>query len=162
MNPPIRPPPKILFIHDGTECDAHVQHLTGAGLEVSTTGGDDTVAVAISVQPDIIIPDFRCDGEIMARFKGQPETNRIPVIAMAELGADAQESLDVPTQHAKAASLLPDVIAVDLQASHRDVVDMCARLRQQDSTRHIPIVAVTENGTASEIERATRRGLRPS
>jgi CheY-like chemotaxis protein len=59
---------------------------------------------------------------------------------------------------AKAASLLPDVIAVDLQASHRDVVDMCARLRQQDSTRHIPIVAVTEHGTASEIERATRGG----
>jgi CheY-like chemotaxis protein len=28
----------------------------------------------------------------------------------------------------------------------------------QDSTRHIPIVAVTENGTASEIERAIRAG----
>ena len=59
---------------------------------------------------------------------------------------------------AKAASLLPDVIAVDLQKSHRDVADMCIRLRQQDSTRHIPIVAVTENGTASEIERAIRAG----
>jgi two-component system, cell cycle response regulator DivK len=35
---------------------------------------------------------------------------------------------------------------------------MCARLREQDSTRHIPIVAVTENGTASEIERAIRAG----
>jgi DNA-binding response OmpR family regulator len=98
MNPPIRPPPKILLIHDGTGFDAHVQqHLTGAGLEVSTTGRDDAVAVAISVQPDIIILDFRCDGEIMARLKGQPETNRIPVIALAELGAAAKENLDVPT-----------------------------------------------------------------
>ena len=59
---------------------------------------------------------------------------------------------------AKAASLLPDVIAVDLQDSHRDVADMCARLKQRDSTSHIPIVAVTENGTASEIERAIRAG----
>lgn len=97
MNPPIRPPPKILLIHDSADFDAHVQHLTSAGLEVSTTGSDDAVAVAISVQPDIIILDFRCDGEIMARLKSQPETNRIPVIALAELGADAKENLDVPT-----------------------------------------------------------------
>lgn len=59
---------------------------------------------------------------------------------------------------AKAASLLPDVITADLRMSPEDVADMCLRLRQQTSTRHIPIVAVTENGTPSEVARATRAG----
>lgn len=86
MNPPIRPPPKILLIHDGANVEAHVQHLLRAGLEVATTRDADAVAVAISIQPDIIVLDFGCNGEIMARLKGQPETSRIPVIALAELG----------------------------------------------------------------------------
>ena len=95
MNSPVRSPPKILLIHDGADFDAHVRHLTGAGLEVATTGGDDAVAAAISVQPDIIILDFRCNGEILARLKGQPATNRIPVIALAELGEDVKANFDV-------------------------------------------------------------------
>ena len=59
---------------------------------------------------------------------------------------------------AKAASLLPDVIAVDLGTPRQDAVDMCFRLKQQDSTKHIPIIAVTEIYTAAEVARAMRAG----
>jgi CheY-like chemotaxis protein len=59
---------------------------------------------------------------------------------------------------AKAASLLPDVIAVDLRTPQHDVVDMCFRLKRQDSTKHIPIIAVAEVYTAREIEQAMRAG----
>ena len=54
--------------------------------------------------------------------------------------------------------MLPDVIAVDLRRPHRDVVDMCFRLKRQDSTKHIPIIAVTETYTPTEIELAMRAG----
>jgi CheY-like chemotaxis protein len=94
MQTPIRPPPKVLLIHDGTDVEAHFQHLTGAGLRVSKAHGEDAVASAIRLQPDIIVLDFRCNGEIMARLKDEPATRQIPVIALAELGpdADANES----------------------------------------------------------------------
>jgi DNA-binding response OmpR family regulator len=81
-----RPPPKVLLIHDGAGDDAHFRHLTDAGLEVSHASGGVAVDAAIRFQPDIIILDFRCNGGIMARLKGDAATSRIPVIALAELG----------------------------------------------------------------------------
>jgi len=87
MDAPVRPPPKVLLIHDGADVDAHVQHLTGAGLVVSKALAADAVAEAMRLQPDIIVLDFRCDGEITARLKGELATRQIPVIALAELGA---------------------------------------------------------------------------
>lgn len=86
MHTPIRPPPKVLLIHAGTDVEAHFQHLTGAGLTVSKAHAEDAVASAIRLQPDMIVLDFRCDGEIMARLKDEPATRQIPVIALAELG----------------------------------------------------------------------------
>lgn len=80
-----RPPPKVLLIHDGAGDDAHFEHLTAAGLEVSQAPGGVAVDAAIRFQPDIIILDFRCNGGIMARLKGDAATSRIPVIALAEL-----------------------------------------------------------------------------
>jgi CheY-like chemotaxis protein len=59
---------------------------------------------------------------------------------------------------AKAASVLPDVIAVDLGSPRRDFIDMCARLKKEPSTRHIPIVALTTKGTATELKAAKEAG----
>jgi two-component system cell cycle response regulator DivK len=59
---------------------------------------------------------------------------------------------------AKAASLLPDIIAVDLGRPGGDIFDMCFRLKRQHSTKHIPIIAVTEMGTVREIDQALRAG----
>lgn len=87
MNAPIRPSPKVLLIHDGADVEAHFQHLIAAGLVVSKAHGDDAVVAAVSFQPDIIILDFRCDGEIVARLKDDSDTHQIPVIALAALGA---------------------------------------------------------------------------
>lgn len=95
MKTPIRPPPRVLLIHDGGDVEAHFQHLTGAGLTVSKAHGDDAVGAAISLQPDIIILDFRCDGEIMARLKAESVTREIPVIALAEL-TDVAGVVDAP------------------------------------------------------------------
>ena len=89
MDMPIRPPPKVLLVHDGTEFEAHLRHLIASGLEVSIARGDHAVAVAIEVRPDIVILDFRCDGEIVASLKADAATRHIPVIALAELTGNA-------------------------------------------------------------------------
>jgi DNA-binding response OmpR family regulator len=59
---------------------------------------------------------------------------------------------------AKAALLLPDIIAVNLGRRGGDVFDMCVRLKGHAATRHIPIIAVTEIGTTREIDHAVRAG----
>ena len=85
MTAGLRPPPTVLLIHDGADVEGHFEYLVGAGLVVSRAHGEDAVAMAISLQPDIIILDYRCNGEIMTRLKGEISTRRIPVIALAEL-----------------------------------------------------------------------------
>lgn len=35
---------------------------------------------------------------------------------------------------------------------------MCFRLKRQDTTKHIPIIGVTESGTIREIDQALRAG----
>ena len=77
---------------------------------------------------------------------------------LARNGIRAVEAEDGLHGIAKAASLVPDIIAVDLGASGLDAFDMCVCLKRQDSTRHIPIIAVTENGTTREIDLALRAG----
>ena len=89
MDTAIRPPPKVLLVHDGADFEAHLRHLSAAGLEVSIAHGDHAVDVAIEVRPDIVILDFRCDGEIMASLKADAATRHIPVIALAALAGSA-------------------------------------------------------------------------
>ena len=80
-----RPPPKVLFIHDGEPVDGHIKHLTDAGLNVREAHGPEAVSAALSFDPDIVVLDFRCDGEVVAALKGVEETKHIPVIALAKL-----------------------------------------------------------------------------
>ena len=80
------------------------------------------------------------------------------VTYFAQHGINTVDAEDGLHGIAKAASLLPDVIAVDLRTPGPDAVDMCFRLKRQESTKHIPIIAVTENGTTGEIDRAMRAG----
>ena len=82
-----RPPPKVLFIHDGEPVDGHIKHLTDAGLNVREAEGPEAVSAALSFDPDIVVLDFRCDGEVVAALNAVEETKHIPVIALAKLAA---------------------------------------------------------------------------
>ena len=82
----LRSPSKVLLIHNGAPYDAHIKHLTEAGLIVSEVHADHALRDATTQQPDIIVLDFGCDGETTAALKAHPETAHIPVIALADLG----------------------------------------------------------------------------
>jgi DNA-binding response OmpR family regulator len=72
MNPPTRPAPEILFIHNRRRYDGHIRHLSDAGLRVSEAHATVAVAQAMRLQPDIIVLDFDCNGELVAQLKGDP------------------------------------------------------------------------------------------
>jgi CheY-like chemotaxis protein len=85
MVPPSRHPPKVLFVHNGIPYDAHIQHLKDAGLDVSQAHAAEAVTTATTLQPDIVVLDFGCDGETTRQFKENPTTRHIPVIALVEM-----------------------------------------------------------------------------
>lgn len=80
-----RPPPRVLFIHDGDPVQEHIQHLTDAGLQVREAEPQEAVSSALSFDPDIVVLDFRVDGEVVAALQAADETKHIPVIALAKL-----------------------------------------------------------------------------
>lgn len=80
-----RPPPRVLFVHDGDPVQEHIQHLTDAGLQVREAEPQEAVSSALSFDPDIVVLDFRVDGEVVAALQAADETKHIPVIALAKL-----------------------------------------------------------------------------
>jgi CheY-like chemotaxis protein len=85
MNPPTRPPPKVLFVHNGSPFQAHLNYLATAGLNVSEADADLALERATILQPDIIVLDLDCDGDLIAQLKGESLTEHIPIIALAGL-----------------------------------------------------------------------------
>ena len=85
MNPPTRPPPQMLLVHNGSGYEAHVEHLTLAGLRVAEVHADSAVSLATTLQPDIIVLDFGSDGDVVSQLKQHGPTQHIPVIALVEL-----------------------------------------------------------------------------
>ena len=80
-----RPPPSVLFVHNGTPFEAHMQHLVDAGLRVTETHADTAIIEATTTQPDLIVLDLDCNGETVERLKTAPMTQHIPIIALAQL-----------------------------------------------------------------------------
>ena len=85
MTVPIRPPPRVLLIHDGNSVDAYITFLQTAGLQATEAHADGAVTQAVADKPDIIVLDFDCDGAIIAALQGNLRTRGIPVIALADL-----------------------------------------------------------------------------
>ena len=85
MQPTTRPPQTVLLVHNGNGYETHLKHLSASGLHVSESHGESAVADAFRLQPDIIVLDFGCDGEVTAALKANPATAQIPVIALVGL-----------------------------------------------------------------------------
>ena len=62
-----------------------MQHLKDSGLSVSETHATGAVATATHLQPDLIVLDFGCDGDVTRELKADTNTKHIPVIALVEM-----------------------------------------------------------------------------
>lgn len=93
----------------------------------------------------LIVDDYAEGREICAEylaFRGYR-------VATAEDGVDALD---------KTRSLLPDVILMDLSLPRLDGWEASRQLKEDDRTRHIPIIALTAHALASARERAVAAG----
>lgn len=89
MNPTTRPPPKVLFVHNGEPYAPHIKHLTDAGLHVTESHTHSALSEALRLQPDLVVLDFSADGETTAQLKAHSLTRNIPIIALADLARPA-------------------------------------------------------------------------
>jgi DNA-binding response OmpR family regulator len=87
-----QPPPKVLYIHNGSPAEGHVEYLRAAGVDVADAHVDGAVAEAVAFQPDIIVLDFEADGDVIARLKEHDATKHIPIIALAELAQEKKST----------------------------------------------------------------------
>ena len=85
LTEPIRPPPTILIIHNGVSIEPYVRFLIAAGLEAHEAHAEDAMARVLALQPDVIVLDFDCDGEMMDALQNDPRTRAIPVVALADI-----------------------------------------------------------------------------
>ena len=60
--------------------------------------------------------------------------------------------------HPRATTLGPDVVLMDLSLPGIDGWEATTRLKNDERTAHIPVVALTAHDGAGELERATRAG----
>jgi CheY-like chemotaxis protein len=80
-----RPPPTVLFVRDGTPFEAHIKHLRDARLRVTEVHADEALTTAGRLQPDIVVLNFTCNGDLTEQFKENRETGHIPVIALVKM-----------------------------------------------------------------------------
>jgi CheY-like chemotaxis protein len=83
-----RPPPAILIIYADGGGDPYVRYLTAAGFRVTAVSRIPAAQIVdrtIAAVPDMIVLDYACDGETVARLKADNRTKEIPIIALAEL-----------------------------------------------------------------------------
>lgn len=89
-------PPKVLFVHNGVPCLAHIKHLTHAGVRVTETPAETALNQALRLQPDIIVLDCDCTGDVTEHLKRDSRTKHIPVIALVELTRPTTVQRHVP------------------------------------------------------------------
>jgi CheY-like chemotaxis protein len=79
--------------------------------------------------------------------------------ALQLLGYTTHEAGDGFGAWEKARAILPDVIVTDVGLPRMDGIELCGRLKGDNLTSHIPIIALTGFGEAAIAERARKLGV---
>ena len=88
----------------------------------------------------------------------QHELRQLYVQELALSGFDVIEAANGVDAIAHTASHTPDVVLMDLSPPILDGWEATRRLKSDDRTAHIPIVALTAHDGSGELQRATRAG----
>jgi len=72
-------------VPDDPNVNRHVAYLKHAGLDVAEAHAEHAVTSATTLQPDIVVLDFDCDGDLIHQLKENANTRHIPVVALVEM-----------------------------------------------------------------------------
>lgn len=73
-------------------------------------------------------------------------------------GVNTVEAEDGLHGLARATSILPDVISTDLSLPRMNGIELCRSLKQEERTRHIPVIVLTGSTSENEVEAARKAG----
>ncbi len=66
--------------------------------------------------------------------------------------SNGEDALELATEH------LPDLILLDVRMPRMDGYDACRELKDQDATKHIPVVFLSARGQEAEIKQGLKLG----
>ena len=99
----------------------------------------------------------RANGPIVLIVEDNPD-NMITLKAVLQDGLDIREAVDGRQGLEKALHLLPDLILLDIALPKMDGMEVTAALRKNDTTKEIPIVALTAQAMKGDRERILAAG----
>jgi CheY-like chemotaxis protein len=115
----------------------------------------------IAVVTDSLIAtggNLRRERPLVLLVEDQTDLRRLYAEQLAISGFDVIEAEDGLEAIAHTTSRAPDVVLMDLSLPRVDGWEATRRLKNDDRTAHIPVVALTAHDGAGELERATRAG----
>ena len=102
--------------------------------------------------------NLRRERPLVLLVEDQTDLRRLYAEQLAISGFDVIEAEDGLEAIAHTTSRAPDVVLMDLSLPRVDGWEAPRRLKNDDRTAHIPVVALTAHDGAGELERATRAG----
>ena len=86
------------------------------------------------------------------------DTREMYTLYLLAEGVNTVDAEDGLRGLAKATTIMPDVITIDLRLPRMDGVNLVRSLKQQERTRRIPVIALTGSATPGEVEAAREAG----
>jgi CheY-like chemotaxis protein len=103
-------------------------------------------------------PNQRRDRPLVLLVEDQSDLRRLYAEQLAISGFDVIEAEDGVDAIDHATNHTPDVVLMDLSLPRMDGWEATRRLKKDDRTAHIPVVALTAHDGAGELQRATSAG----
>ena len=88
----------------------------------------------------------------------QPELRKLYAEHLVQSGFDVIEAGDGAAAILRTSTDVPDVVLMDLSIPVIDGWEATRRLKQDDRTAHIPVVALTARDAAGDLRQATEAG----
>ena len=112
----------------------------------------------VSDSPGIRDATERRERPLVVLVEDQPDLRRLYAEQLTISGFDVVEAGDGADAITHTTALGPDVVLMDLSLPGIDGWEATTRLKNDERTAHIPVVALTAHDGAGELERATRAG----
>jgi CheY-like chemotaxis protein len=111
------------------------------------------------VVTDLLYPaNQRRQRPLVVLVEDQSDLRRLYAEHLTISGFDVIEAEDGAQAIAHTTGSVPDVVLMDLSLPGIDGWEATRRLKSDDRTAHIPVVALTAHDGAGELQRATRAG----
>ena len=107
---------------------------------------------------DGLVPETQRDRPLVLLVEDQPDLRKLYAQQLTMSGFDVIEAADGASAIHSTTWHAPDVVLMDLSLPVIDGWEATRRLKRDEKTAHIPVVALTAHDGAGELQQATEAG----